>query len=234
MFRTRASALTAVWLLAAVATAVEGQIPSREEPEPLAQVSYPLEHRDAEAALEVVKPLLSDRGTTRPLPGGRTLEVRDTATRLERIMAVLRDFDQPIDTYEVELMVIRARPATVSPPPAVPEEIPKELLERWRNLLRYEHYELVARKKWPAEPNRDEIQNLGRGFHVSFRLSKIYGSRRVKLQNFRLLRNSSAGAEELIHTNLNPRVNQILSLGLAKDEASRTALMVVVVCKEGS
>lgn len=233
MLRSRAPIFVTCWLLAATAPS-GAQIPAREEPETLAQVSYPLEHRDAEEALEVVEPLLSSRGTARPLPGGRTLEVRDTPQRLERVMAVLRSFDRPVGAYQMEFMVIRARPLAVSPPPPAPEEIPRELLDRWRNLLRYEHYELVARKTWPARADHDVRQDLGAGYRVSFRLSKIYGSRRVKLQNFRLLRRSENGEEELIHTNLNPRVNQILSLGLAKDEASRTALMVVVVCREGS
>lgn len=234
MLRTRAPILATCWLLAVVATPSGGQIPPQDEPEALALVSYPLEHRDVDEALEAVEPLLSARGTARPLPGGRTLEVRDTAERLERVMAMLRRFDQPVDGYRMEFMVIRAQPLSVSPPPPVPKEIPKELLQRWRNLLRYEHYELVARKTWPTQADRDVRQDLGGGYEVSFRLSKIYGSRRVKLQNFRLLRRSDKGEEELIHTNLNPRVDQILSLGLAKDEASRTALMVVVVCREGS
>lgn len=234
MLRTRAPIFATCWLLAVVATPSGGQIPPQDEPEALALVSYPLEHRDVDEALEAVEPLLSARGTARPLPGGRTLEVRDTAARLERVMAMLRRFDRPVDGYEMEFMVIRAQPLSVSPPPPVPKEIPKELLQRWRNLLRYEHYELVARKTWSAQADREVRQDLGGGYQVSFRLSKIYGSRRVKLQNFRLLRRSGKGEEELIHTNLNPRVDQILSLGLAKDEASRTALMVVVVCREGS
>ncbi len=234
MLRTHAPILATCWLLTVVATPSGGQIPPQDDQDALAQVSYPLEHRDVEEALEVVEPLLSARGTARPLPGGRTLEVRDTAERLEQVMVMLRRFDRPVGGYQLEFMVIRAQPLSVSPPPPVPKEIPRELLERWRNLLRYEHYELVARKTWPAQADREVRQDLGSGYRVSFRLSKIYGSRRVKLQNFRLLRRSDNGEEELIHTNLNPRVNQILSLGLAKDEASRTALMVVVVCREGS
>lgn len=235
MRQTRAPILATCWLLAALAAASEAQIPEQApEPKVLALVSYPLEHRDVQEALEVVEPLLSARGTARPLPGGRTLEVRDTTERLERVMAALRSFDRPVHGYQVELMVIRARPISVSPPPPPPEEIPRELLERWRNLLRYEYYELVARKEWDAPVDREVTEDLGAGYRVSFHLSKIYGSRRVKLQDFRLLRRSEKGLDELIHTHLNPHLDQILSLGLAKDEASRTALMVVVVCREGS
>lgn len=234
MLQTRAPILATCWLLAALAAASEAQIPRQGEAPKLAQVSYPLEHRDVQEALELVEPLLSDRGTARPLPGGHTLEVRDTAERLERVMEVLRSFDRPVRGYKMELMVIRARPISVSPPPPPPEEIPRELLERWRNLLRYEYYELVARKEWAAPVDRKVTEELGAGYRVSFHLSKIYGSRRVKLQDFRLLRRSEKGLDELIHTHLNPHLDQILSLGLAKDEASRTALMVVVVCREDS
>jgi hypothetical protein len=37
----------------------------------------------------------------------------------------------------------------------------------------------------------------------------------------------------LIHTNLNLRVDQIMSLGLAKSELSRDALMVVLTLRTG-
>lgn len=234
MLRARTPILATCWLVTILAAPSGAQIPRQDEPGALALVSYPLQHRSADDAVAVVEPLLSARGTARLLPGGRTLEVRDTAERLERIMVVLRRFDRPLDSYQLEIMVVRASPLKVSPRPPVPGEIPRELLEKWRDLLRYEHYELVARKKLTPGDGESMTQEIGGGYRVSFRFAKIYGSRRVKLQDFRLYRRSSKESEELIHTHLNPRIDQILSLGLAKDEASRTALMVVVVCREGS
>jgi hypothetical protein len=70
-------------------------------------------------------------------------------------------------------------------------------------------------------------------FGVSFRLGTLVESQRVKLHGFRMVREPGRlGEKQLIHSNLNPWLDQTTILGLASDESAGRALMVVVTCSK--
>jgi hypothetical protein len=235
--RPLSGALIALWLVLGLAPAATAQqsaarSQSRPDAERLVLFAYSLEHRPAAEALELTLPLLSARGTARLAGDGRTLEVRDTRQRVQDIVRRLRAFDRPGDRYRVEVMVIKASTLRASPQPPPPTDIPPELIRRWQELLPYDIYELVARAELAPHVAQDVIYELGAGYQVSFQLQPIYAQPRVKLQNFRLLRVRQRTEQELIHTNLNPWLGKSLALGLARDEASKTALMVVIRCHD--
>jgi hypothetical protein len=209
------------------------QIPVESAGEPhLALLSFTPEHRPAAEAVLRIRPLLSSRGSARLLPGGKTLQVQDHSASLERIVRALRAFDQPAQPLRLEVLVVQASTVPVSPQPPQPKEIPATLLARWRSLLRYEHYYLVGRVELAPREGEAVHHSLGAGYEVSFRLGDMVENGQVKLEDFRLTRTVGKRLQELIHTNLNPRLDQTMSLGLAQDEASRTALMVVIICRE--
>lgn len=198
----------------------------------LVLLAFTPEHRSAADAVQHVRPLLSSRGSARVLPGGRTLQVQDTTASLERVVRALRTFDRPAQPLRLEILVVQASTLPVSPQPPQPKEIPGALLARWRSLLRYEHYYLVGRAEIAPREGETVRHPLGAGYEVSFRLGDVIEEQRAKLEDFRLTRKLGSRLQELIHTNLNPRLDQTMSLGLAQDEASRTALMVVIICRQ--
>jgi hypothetical protein len=206
-------------------------ISPRAEPRALVLYAYTLRHQAPAEALDLVRPMLSAEGTVRLQTSTATLQIRDSAEVTRRIAAFLRSFDHPPLTLDLEVMVVRASSVAVSPQPANSPEIPAELLERWRNLLRYEHYQLMAKAQLEPKEGEEVTYEMGAGYRVSFRLGTLLANRRIKLHNFRLALAGEGPEEELIHTNLNPWLNQSASLGLARDESSRTALMVVVICR---
>lgn len=233
MLRRSPILVVILWLLAvpAILPAQErGEEPARE---PLSLYGIKLEHQSASEALELVRPLLSERGTVKLEAGGTGLEVRDTTERITRIRKLLQDFDHPVRHIELEVMVVRATTAPpVSPKPPAPPEIPEELVRRWRNLLRYEYYVLEGHARLEPREGEEVVYDLGGGYRVGFRLGTLLGNRRIKLTNFRLTRKEGSARRELIHTHLNPWLDQSVALGLARDEGSQTALMVVVVCRQ--
>ena len=75
---------------------------------------------------------------------------------------------------------------------------------------------------------------LAEEYEVSFRLGDLFADQRVKLSNFRIVRRSDRhSATPLIETNLNLRLDQPTSLGLARSESSPEALMVVLTLRNG-
>lgn len=227
--RFRLTAAT-LWLLT-VLSAAEGLV-AQPLPPGMVRIAYTPQHRTAAAAFEEIEPLLSPQGTARILPDGRTMEIRDRVSAVERIVQRLKEVDQPGPRFHLEVMVVQAQTLTVSPPVPSSPEIPTELVEQWRRVLRYTHYGLVARAELSPREGDEVSHELGEGYSVGFKLGPVMGRQRVRLQGFRLTREMADGEKQLIHTTLNPWLGKSLALGLARDETSRTALMVVILCRE--
>lgn len=224
--RTVASFLTAVFLVSAFAA--QAQTPE------VGLHAFALKYRRADEAVALVSPLLSRDGTVELQPGSNTLVIRDTAVALARIIPVLRSFDHPARPLTLELYIVRASRSQVSP--AVPRsDLPDSLTQRLRSLLTYDIYEVQAQAQLASFEGQAVTYALADDYKVSFRLGTLFGDQRVKLSDFRIVRRTdrrTPGAA-LIHTNLNLRLDQTLSLGLARSEASREALMVVMILHNG-
>lgn len=195
----------------------------------LALHAFALRHRAAAEAVEVVRPLLSPRGTVELQPGSNTLVVRDSLSALSRIVPALRGFDRPAQPLELEILVVRAFPAgEPASGPAVPAALERSL----RGLLSYDAYRLVARAELRSREGQEVTYELGEGYSVRFRLGSVTAGRRLRLGDFRVERTRGQGDETppLIHTNLNLWLDRTVTLGLARTEGSTSALMVAVTC----
>lgn len=196
----------------------------------LALYAYTLRHQPARDALEVLQNMLSPEGKVSLKPGTRTLEIRDRPEILEQVGAFLRSFDHPPRTLDFEVMVVRATTVPISPQPPSSPELPRQLIQRWRKLLRFQHYELLARARLePMETERVTYEMDG--YHVSFRMGTLLANRRIKLHDFRLSQGQGRERKQLIHSTLNPWLGQPTTLGIAHDEESASALMLVVICR---
>jgi hypothetical protein len=197
----------------------------------LALHAYRFKHQKASAAVDLVHPLLTPAGTVELQPAGNVLVIRDTPEALARILQVLRDFDQPARPLRLELLVVRASRAVVSPP-VQRSDLPEELTRRLRSLLPYDSYELEAQAQLATQERESAAFEMGDDFRVSFQLGTVQQDGRVKLSSFQLARKGARKTDpSLIHTNLNLWLDKTVSLGLAKSEASREALMLVLTLR---
>jgi hypothetical protein len=214
--------------------ALFAQPAAREE---LVVHAYTFKHKPAAEALVLIYPLLSRRGAVELQPGGNTLVVRDTAASLQRIRSVLESYDLPARPLAVEILIVRASRAVVSPP-VRRSDLPASLTRWLRDALPYEVYETQARAQLTTREGQAVTYGVGPEFEVRFRLGTLLAGRRIKLANFQVSRRPATGtagspAKPLIHTTLNLWLDQPLCLGLAKSEASRDALMVVLTLRNG-
>ena len=188
-----------------------------------------LAYQSAGDAVALVYPMLSGQGTVELQPGKNTLVLRDRESRIERILSRLQEFDQPASAVRIGVQIVSAgtrRGADFRPP-----ELPPELLNRLRELLRYRDYVLLGQAEQEVRRGQETVFDVGDGYQVHFRLGKSLGERRLSLEGFRIMRRDSAGAlRPLIHTNLNLNMDKPMVLGLAKTESSDHALMVVLDC----
>jgi len=197
--------------------------------------AYTFVHQPASEALALVHPLLSARGTVELQPADNTIAIRDTRAVIARIMPLLREFDHPVRALSVEVMIVRASRAVMSPPVSH-SDLPPDLTRRLRSLLPYDIYDLAARADLATSEGETVAYDLGQDFQVSFRVGTVHSDKGIRLAEFLVRRSGrSAGAsakpKPLIFTNLNLALDQNISLALAKSEESREALMIVLTVR---
>lgn len=215
--------------------AAERPIPIPGPASPVRLHAFTLQHQPASEALELVRPLLSKEGTVTLAPGSNTLEIRDTLAALSRIVPMLRSFDHPARPIEIEVLLVQASRPGVSGLISSSPEIPQELITRWRELLHYDIFTLAARADLRPREGESVTYETGNGYKLTFRLGTVLADRRIRLHNFRIVKrsgNSEKAEKEVIHTNLNLWLDQTITFGLARTEASPTALMVVMTCRK--
>lgn len=218
--------LTAGAPLAAPPAEAQEQVQS----ERLALHAHTLRHRSAAEAEELVRSMLSARGSVSVQEDGNTLVVRDTVSSLARVTEALRRFDQAVRALRLEMMVVRAYRSRVSPITGT-STVPPELVQRLRRFLSYDVYDLVAEAELPTREGETVTYEVGAGYTVRFRVGELSDDGRVKLHDFRLTRR---GREEpMIHTNLILFLAKTYSLGFSKSADSPTALMLVITGHRG-
>jgi hypothetical protein len=212
--------------------------------------AHTLSFRSASEALPLVRPFLSPAGTVEEQPGGNTLVIRDTQMVIGRIVPVLERFDQPPEDLRFEIQIVRAGPRRggISPPQAEESvELSGEIVDRLRQLLRYEDYQVLAEAAVTSTEGQRVTYSLGQSYSVSFRLGSILkgakaDSERLRLEDFRILKHvrnpSNKGRQlepqELFRATLNLWVDRPFNLVLTQDETRQEALMVAISChREG-
>lgn len=225
------TALCFLWILVLTSCLAAAQPRPAQRPEEVVLRAYTFKYQRASEAISHVYPLLSPRGTVELQPATNTLVLRDIPSALSRIVPLLHNLDHPARPVRLDVMIVKASRNQVSPP-VKKSDLPEQLTRRLRQLLPYDIYETQAQAQLHALEGQSVTYELGNDYEVSFRLGTLLNEQRIKLSNFRIMRQSRPGAP-LIHTNLNLTVDQILNLGLAKSEASRDALMVVLTLRAG-
>lgn len=224
-----------LWTLGPVATLVaQPPQPQQRAPDELLLHAFTLRYQQAIEAVPLIQPLLSPRGTLELQPGGNTLVIRDTAAALARIVPRLRLFDHPAQPIRVEILIVHASRAVVSPPVSH-SDLSESLTRRLRELLPYESYELQAQAQLGSQEGQAVAYEMGSEYMVSFRIGTLTQERHIKLSNFELSRRSPTrkSGEPLVSTSFTMALDQTMSLGLARNEGSRDALIIVVTVHRG-
>jgi hypothetical protein len=195
--------------------------------------AYTFQHQRADEAMGLVSPLVSSKGSIELQRGSNTLVIRDVPAALARIVPVLKSFDHPPRPLRLEVLFVRASRAVVSPQ-VQHSDLPEAMTRQLRNLLGYDVFETQARAQLGGLEGQSVVYEVGQDYRVSYRFGTVMPDQRVKLSNFRIVRQATEARPKavLLHANLNLWLDQTMNLGLAKSEGGQ-ALMVVLTLREG-
>ncbi len=201
------------------------------ESEPIVTATFNLQHQAASEAIDLIHPLLTERGVVELRPVDNTLVIRDVPATVERALALLTEFDLPGLPLRFEITIVRAGLGRPGDGDQGAEGLPSALVERLRELLRYESFELLSSTDLAASESQELETWVGSEFQVRFRVGVVQADRRLKLHGFQVARRRQDGDPKvLIHTNLSLWLDKPMILGLARTESSDQALMVIIHC----
>lgn len=225
--RTVAALLWAIALTPALSAQPSGV------PEELVLHAYTFKHQPAAQALELIHPLLSKRGTVELQRVDNTVVVRDVPAAIKRIAPVLLAYDHPPQPLGLEIIIVRASHAAGATP--TPRSgLPESMTRRLRAVLQYDNYDIQARAYLSTTEGQAVTYGMGKEFEVAFRLGTLIDTRRIRLSDFQVSRRMpTGGARPLIQTTVNLWLEQPMSLGFARNEASSEALLVVLTLHNG-
>ncbi len=190
---------------------------------------HTLKHQPAVEAVSLIHPVLSEHGAVELRPGGNTLVIRDSPEVVEQIVRLLESFDHPSNRVRLEIKIVRA--GLDGSPIEGQRELQETLARRLQELLRYEHFRLLADASLVVREGEEISHRLGDDYEVGFRMGTLLADRRIKLHGFQMAhRLGNPEPKELIHTNLNLWLAKPMILGLARAESSNEALMVILTC----
>ena len=222
-----------LWALALIVPVLPVAPQSAPGPRDVVTRAYTFKYQRASEAVVLVYPLLSSKGTVELQPSGNTLVIRDTLTSVQKIMPALRAYDHPSRSLRLEIYVVKASRASVSPQ-TQRSDLPEDLTKRLRGLFAYDNFEKQAQAQLAGAEGQWVVYELGPDYKVSFRFGSLTEDRQVKLSSFRISRHEEGKAEAvLLHANLMLPIDHTTSLGIASSESSPEALMVVLTLREG-
>ncbi len=199
--------------------------------EPIVTGTFTLQHRAAADAIDLIHPLLTERGAVELRPVDNTLVIRDVSETVERALALLAELDLPAPPLQFEVRIVRASLGSTRDGNQAAEGLPPALEERLRELLRYDRFDLLSSADVEASENQQLEAWIGSDFRIRFQVGVVQVDQRIKLHGFQVARRQQDGeAEVLIHTNLSLWLDKPMILGLARTELSEQALMVVIHC----
>lgn len=197
--------------------------------ETLEQLSYSFRYQRAADALELVRPMLSKRGSVELQGGSNRLIVVDSTDRVSAITHLLREFDHPPRPLRITVQLLRASryPGGPSGDPTIAS---RELTERLRRVLRYDYYRILAESELEALEGEVVEQTLPGGFHVRFDVGTVIQGKRLRLSEFQIEREAPEG-RRTFNANLNLWLGNTLALALTRDETSESGLVVAVTSR---
>lgn len=225
-----------------VPTAAKDATPERPRvpASPLQVLAFTLRHQPVDGAANLVRLRLTPRGTVEEQPSANTLVVRDVATSIDQIRAVIAAYDVPSEQVRFDIRVVQAGPLrSVISPPAATATLDEDLATRLRGLLRYEDFRVLAQAGLSSRAGEQVSYSLGTDFDVSFRLVSVVEGKRVKLEGFKVVRRPPRSADksrqlppqQLFQATLNLWLDKPFTLVLTRDEERKEALMIAITCR---
>jgi hypothetical protein len=219
-----------LFILAVIALSVQ---PLRAQEDVGVRV-FVLKHKRVEEAALLVRPLLSESASVTLTQKLNAMTVTDRPEKLDRIGKVLASFDVPPRGYTFAVKLVRAR-ADV-PAGSIAREI-GGIGAKLKSLFQFNDYALIDSAALRGVEGGVLRYQFGNEYVLSFTIRSAGSGNELLLSPFVLSKLWSApGQAGLVRTLYRTQVpitlSQTLVLGASRDEASKSALILILLAEE--
>jgi type II secretory pathway component HofQ len=201
--------------------------------EPVGVKVFVLRYKRVDEATLLVRPLLTDSGSILLQPKINALTVTDRPAALNTIGQALAQFDVPPRGFSIAVKMVRARAD------ASAGDLSKEIGgigNKLREVFRFNDYALIDSAVLAGAEGESVSYLLGGEYRLTFRIEPAGQGSTLRLSSFGLARERSEAGRRLdtplFRTSVNVALNQTLVLGASKEEASRRALLLILLVQE--
>jgi len=197
---------------------------------------FVLRYKRVEEATLLVRPLLSDSGSIVLQARINALTITDRPAALAAITQALSQFDVPPRGYSIAVKMVRARAD------ASAGDLSREIGgigNKLREVFRFNDYALIDSAVLAGAEGDSVSYLLGGEYRLSFRIEPAGQGTTLRLAAFSLARERPVPGpggrhivSPLFRTTLNVGLNQTLVLGASKEEASKKALLLILLVQE--
>jgi hypothetical protein len=219
--------------LAAAMALFAAALPLTAEDQAVVKV-FALKYKRVEEAALLIRGNLSPSASVTLAPRLNAMTVTDREENLRTIAKILAEFDKPPRSFTVAVKLVRAR----SDVPA--GTMSKEIGGLGAMLASYFHfndYELIDSAVLRSSEGQEAACRLGDDYQVSFTIGRSSFGQTLLLSPFvlsRMKKDAVKGAapSQLYRTAMAVEPNQTLVVGASRDEASKTALILILLVQE--
>jgi len=223
----KALALAAAMALFAVALPLTAE-------DPAVVKVFALKYKRVEEAALLIRANLSPSASVTLAPRLNAMTVTDREENIRTIGKILADFDRPPRGFTVAVKLVRARSDVPS------GSMSKEIGGLGAMLASYFHfndYELIDSAVLRSAEGQEAACRLGDDYQVSFTIERSSFGQTLLLSPFVLSRmkkdaGGRAAPTQLYKTAMAVEPNQTLVVGASRDEASKTALILILLVQE--
>ncbi len=197
---------------------------------------FVLKHKRVEEAALLVRPMLSDSASITLTQKLNAMTVTDRPEKLEQIGKVLASFDVPPRGYNFAVKLVKAR-ADV-PAGSISQEI-GGLGAKLKSLFQFNDYALIDSAVLRGVEGGVLRYQLGSEYTLTFAIRSPGGSggKDLLLSPFSLAKLWKPAGKpglmrQLYQTSVPITLNQTLVLGASRDEASKSALILILLAEE--
>jgi hypothetical protein len=196
-----------------------------------------LRYRQVEEAALLIRPHLSPGGTVTLTPRLRAITIADREENLRMIAKVIAEFDTPPRGFTFAVKLVRARADVQAG--SIEKEI-GGLGARLKSLFQFNDYSLIdsaVLRGLEGGPVAAQLGAEGDAYLLSFWIDSAASGDQVLLSPFSLarLRRNPQGRVvpvALYRAPMAVTLNQTLVIGASKDQASKNALILVLLVQE--
>jgi hypothetical protein len=190
--------------------------------------TFQFQHKQAETAASVIKPLMSAEGSMSIQPSANSLIVTDLPENMKKIAAALATFDTPAQPFHLAVRLVAARRGAAKEARVgadLGDVSPKLALLRYNVLDRIGAAEMTGKEGDPG------LVDLGT-YRADFQFGEYDpASDSLQVGDFRLSKLEGGQLTPMMKTTLNLKLGQTVIIGVTKEAQSQRALMIVVTAK---